>query len=79
MWRTIRRASPHLVFLLSGPLSDTDKKLLDELAAAISDDVDPELVGSWLHIDPLRIPEELMSHSPRSGPRQVKLRPGLST
>jgi hypothetical protein len=65
--------------LLSGPLSETDMTLLDELAAAISDDVDPDLVGSWLHIDPLRIPEELTSYSPRSGPRQVKLRSGLAT
>lgn len=65
--------------LLAEPLSDTDMTLLDELAAAISDDVDPELVGSWLHIDRLRVPEELMSYSPRSGPRQVRLRSGLAT
>jgi hypothetical protein len=65
--------------LLSGPLSETDKELLDELAAAISDEVDPELVGSWLHIEPLQIPAEVMSYSPRSGPRQVTLRPGLAT
>ena len=65
--------------MLSGPLPETDLTLLDELAAAISDDVDPELVGSWLHIDPLRIPEKVSSYSPRSGPRQVTLRSGLAT
>jgi len=65
--------------LLAAPLADTDLELLDELAAAISDDVDPELVGSWLYIDSLRIPEHLTSYSPRSGPRQVTLRPGLAT
>jgi hypothetical protein len=65
--------------LLAGPLSDIDRELLDEVAAAISDEVDPGLVESWLHSDPLRIPEELMSYSPRSGPRQVTLRPGVAT
>jgi len=65
--------------LLSGPISETDRGLLDELAGEISDTVDPELVGSWLHIEPLRIPEELTSYSPTSGPQQVTLRPGLAT
>lgn len=65
--------------LLSGPLSDTDMELLDELAAAIGDDIDTELVASWLHLDPLRIPKEVMSYSPRSGPRRVALRAGLAT
>jgi hypothetical protein len=65
--------------LLAGPLSDTDVELLDDLAAAISGDVDPELVSSWLHIDQLRIPEHLTSYNPRSGPLQVTLRPGLAT
>ena len=65
--------------LLTGPISETDKGLLDEFAGEISDTVDPELVGSWLHNEPLRIPEELTSYSPTSGPRQVTLRPGLAT
>lgn len=65
--------------LLAGPLSDADHAMLDELAAAIGDDVDPGIVESWLHTDPLRVPEQLMSYSPRSGPREVTLRPGLAT
>ena len=65
--------------LLTGPLSDTDKGLLDEVATEISDTVDPKLVGSWLRNEPLRIPEELTSYSPTSGPQQVTLRPGLAT
>jgi len=65
--------------LLSGPISETDKGLLDDLAGEISDTVDPELVGFWLHIDSLRIPEDLTSYSPTSGPQQVTLRPGLAT
>jgi len=65
--------------LLASPLSDTDLALLDELAASISGDVDPELVGSWLTMEPLRVPEQLTSYSPRSGPLQVTLRPGLAT
>jgi hypothetical protein len=65
--------------LLTGPLSDADNELLDDLAAEISEVVDPEPVRSWLHIDPLRVPDDLMSYSPRSGPHQVTLRPGLAT
>lgn len=65
--------------LLSGPLSDADTDMLDELAAAIGDDVDPEVVRSWLHDSRLRIPRDLMSYSPRSGPRHVTLRAGLAT
>jgi hypothetical protein len=65
--------------LLTGPLADSDLELLDELAAATSDDVDSDLVSSWLHIDPLRVPEQVTSYSPRSGPRQVALRSGLSS
>jgi len=34
-------------------------------AGEISDSVDSGLVGSWLHIDSLRTPEELTSCSPR--------------
>ncbi|MBI4899663.1 MAG: transglutaminase domain-containing protein [Actinobacteria bacterium] len=65
--------------VLTGPLRDTDLQVLDELAAGTSDDVDSDLVGSWLHIDPFRVPEQLTSYSPRSGPRQVTLRPGLAS
>ena len=65
--------------LLTGPISETDKGLLDELADEIGDIVDPELVGSWLRNEPLRIPEELTSYSPTSGPQQVTFRPGLAT
>ena len=65
--------------LLTGPLSDTDKGLLDEVATEISHTVDPKLVGSWLRNEPLRIPEELTSYSPTSGPQQVTLRPWLAT
>ena len=81
-WRASRNGTldhERFVGLLTGPISETDKGLLDELAGEISDTVDPELVGSWLRNEPLRIPEELTSYSPTSGPQQVTLRPGLAT
>lgn len=65
--------------LLTGPVQETDLELLDEVAAVTSDEVDPDLARSWLHIDRLRVPEEVTSYSPRSGPRQVRLREGLPT
>lgn len=65
--------------LLTGPLQETDLELLDEVAGVTSDEVDPDLARSWLHIDKLRVPEEVTSYSPRSGPRQVTLREGLAT
>jgi hypothetical protein len=52
---------------------------LDHVVGEIWDAVDPKLVGSWLRNEPLRIPEELTSYSPTSGPLQVTLRPGLAT
>ena len=52
---------------------------LDHVDSEIWDTVDPKLVGSWLGNEPLRIPEELTSYSPTSGPHLVTLRPGLAT
>jgi hypothetical protein len=62
---------------------------MTETYLAQSPVTDPGAHASWvaelpkdvsaLRNEPLRIPEELTSYSPTSGPQQVTLRPGLAT